>query len=182
MITTFNSPPSSIKSKLVWPNAGEMNKQTNCTGNRSAHCTMHTMHTMHYAQAVLENGSAKFESHQRSQKSLWHRATKGLAGSVGNGLVKIGSLKISMINIQWQWKMAKILPDLKSDQTDLTRNQSLHPRARWQMVEPSLSRKKSPRRSLSAFLAPDPGQLRRFSRSKLRRFFSHPLLEDLALA
>ena len=107
MITTFNSPPSSIKSKLVWPNAGEMNKQTNCTGNRSA-------------QDVLENGSAKFESHQRSQN---HFGT-GLAGSVGNGLVKIVSLKISMIDIQWQWK---ILPDLKSDQTSphLTRNQSL---------------------------------------------------------
>ena len=44
----------------------------------------------------------------------------------GNGLVKIGSLKISMIDIQWQWK---ILPDLKSDQRDphLTRNQSLLP-------------------------------------------------------
>ena len=125
MITTFNSPPSSIKSKLVWPNAGEMNKQTNCTGNRFAHCTMHTMHTMHYAQAVLENGSAKFESHQRSQKSLWYRASR----LSGNGEVKIGSLKISMIDIQWQWKMAKILPDLKSDRRDphLTRNQSLLP-------------------------------------------------------
>ena len=43
-------------------------------------------------------------------------------------------------------------------------------RGQWQTVEPSLSLRKSLRRSRSAFLAPDPDRPPHFSPSKLQRF------------
>ena len=43
-------------------------------------------------------------------------------------------------------------------------------RVQWQTVEPSLSLRKSLRRSRSAFLAPDPDRPPHFSPSKLQRF------------
>ena len=52
-------------------------------------------------------------------------------------------------------------------------------RVQWQTVEPSLSLRKSLRRSRSAFLAPDPDRPPHFSPSKLQRFaaFSPPWMK-----